>query len=229
MFTMRKVVGSAIAVLVAGVIAGGGGPAPDVVAVTLKPAPMTFPVLDVAEPEVPPVTFAAVGDSITAWNDYAGVNQLTWPVATGADTVLVGGWAKGGANLALMAANVQPVDADVLVIMAGTNDLGDRWGTPMESRLQSIRSIAAAVGAPRVILSAVAPMDGHLPWVTAHNTALRDLAATEGWTFVDPWEPITATNGNYAEGATTDGVHPTWVAAQIIGDTLGSAITQSGR
>lgn len=170
-----------------------------------KQGPPPAPVTVTRTPVVESHTFAAVGDSITAW---AG-NPQTWVSFAKADNLtLVGGWAHGGSKLEAMAANITPVHADVLIIMGGTNDLGDRWGTPVPARIASIKTIVEKSGAPRVILSAVPPLNYDPSWSNSWNVDLRHLAASMGWDFVDPWVPFRTADGYYVAGMTVDGIHP---------------------
>jgi len=174
-----------------------------------------------------PRTFTAAGDSITAWIDRNGTPQPhTW-VSYAGNTQLVrdgSGWAKGGAKLAEIAANTTPTTADVLVIMAGTNDLGDRWGTPIGERLASVDLIVVKSGAPRVILSAVAPFNLNPGWAADWNVELKAFAAVRGWGYVDPWTAVRAPDGSYRPGLTVDGIHPTAEASALVGVAMRAAL-----
>lgn len=177
-------------------------------------------VTDTAMP-VEDVHFAAAGDSITAWIDRSGgdVSAGSWTTYTAEDglTFVFDGWAKGGAKLTEIAANTTPVNtAEVLVIMAGTNDLGDRWGTPVDQMRASIVEIATKSQAPIVVLSAVAPYSGHGVWSTLWNAELAQLAGANGWVYVDPWPGVRAADGGWAPGASVDGIHPTPATAEYI-------------
>lgn len=176
-----------------------------------------------ASATVQPLTFAAVGDSITAWVDYNGVECQTWPrLAQDDKLVLAGGWAKGGAKLELMLASVTPVAADVLVIMAGTNDLGDRWGTPMQTRLDQIQAIAATVGVADVVIMAVAPLNGNPMWAAEQNEATQILASQLGWAWFDPWTSLRAPDGQWVAGWSVDGLHPTVEGQAVVAGAVRS-------
>ncbi|MEP6477862.1 MAG: SGNH/GDSL hydrolase family protein [Rhodoglobus sp.] len=178
------------------------------------------------------VSFAAVGDSMTAWVDEAGVSRgdRSWVNHIPAKHLhLVGGWAQGGAQTSLMMQNVTPVDADVLVIMAGTNDLGDQWGVPMQERLDHILAIAQTVGARHVVLSAIPPLDLAPQWSTEYNAVLQQFAATMGWSWVDPWVQLRAPDGHYINGLTPDGAHPTPAGFETVAQVLASAIRAASR
>lgn len=176
---------------------------------------------------ITPITVAAVGDSITAWIDRSNVaNDLTWVshVSSPKVTFTGEGWAKGGAQLAEMRANVVPITAEVLVVMAGTNDLGDRWGTPMGERLTSLDAIVDQSHAATVMVSAVAPRDDHPEWAVEWNQVLQAHAATNGWLFVDPWGSIRDVGNRYLPGLTIDGIHPTKATSIVVAAAIRSAL-----
>src|SRR5699024_6264776 len=107
------------------------------------------------------LTIAVVGDSITVGSDPTfapgQVSEDSWVrYAVGDPVELAGGWARWGATTAEMAAAADPVPADVLVIMAGTNDLAA--GTPTAQVARSLEQIVAEVGADEVLLCAVPPL-----------------------------------------------------------------------
>jgi acyl-CoA thioesterase-1 len=219
------------AVLVA-VVAGCGpavddaSPAAPTSAASSRPAPATT---DPATPR----TFVAVGDSITA--GATDVSQLlvgdrvqgdaSWlPAAeleSGLD--LVAGWAVPGATTADMLAGVEPTDwsADVLVVMAGTNDLvrGLSW----QESAADIEGIVAAAGAPTVVVVAIAPNDPHSAARNGFNAALAHLAGRNGWTYLDPWAEVDA-GGAFAPGASPDGTHPTAAVAADAGRRIGRSL-----
>ncbi|MGX9900063.1 SGNH/GDSL hydrolase family protein [Arthrobacter sp. SA17] len=59
---------------------------------------------------------------------------------------------------------------------------------------------------------------------TRFNQQLKQFALSRGWVFVDPMAGV-RDGDRFASGMTTDGVHPTEAAAQVIGEALGKAIT----
>jgi lysophospholipase L1-like esterase len=144
----------------------------------------------------------------------------------------VGGTAIGGATTAKILSNVSHRDADVLVVMAGTNDV--RFGYSSKTVKSNITSIAKKVGARHVVLSAIAPSDivnygkSHINRKVkgeALNRDLQGLAAERGWVFVDPWASIRRVGGGWsAKKQTYDGVHPTVVSSTRAKDRLQPAI-----
>ena len=180
-----------------------------------------------------PRTFVAVGDSITA-----GATDVSQPLvgdrvqgdgswlpaaeqASGLD--LVAGWAVPGATTADMLAGVEPTDwtADVLVVMAGTNDLAR--DLPWQESAADIEGVVAAAGAPTVVVVAIAPNDPRPAARNGFNAALADLAGRNGWIYLDPWTEVDA-GGAFTPGASPDGVHPTPAVAAEVGDRIGRSL-----
>ncbi|MFH5823375.1 SGNH/GDSL hydrolase family protein [Georgenia sp. AZ-5] len=177
------------------------------------------------------VRMAAVGDSITAADspDLAGGDPGpgSWVFhAAGGELALAGGWAEWGATTAQMADGVTPVEADVLVVLAGTNDAGT--GVPFEDTAANLAEIVETVGAPRVLLSAVPPIDADPRSATELNAALRELADRRGWEWVDA--PAGLRDGDrFAPGMASDGLHPTEAGARVIGEAVREAVLAPAR
>ena len=168
------------------------------------------------------VRFVAVGDSITSWSppapDAGTPSSGSWvPAASAAPVQFGGGWAVPGARTADMLAHVTPYDADVLVLLGGTNDLAH--GMPWAESSANLRAIVATAGVPDVVLSAIPPCDLRPEAVLAYNTQLVALAQAEGWTFVDPWTTVSQA-GSYRPGTSVDGTHPTLATADQVGREL---------
>ncbi len=125
----------------------------------------------------------AVGDS-TAFTP-AGLGRGSFVhAALGTDVVLVGGTAVPGATSLQQAARTTPAAADVLVLALGTNDLA--WRLDFAQTADALEEIARVVDAPRVLVLAVPPLAPELQPTTAEfNRALRRLAASRGWEFLD--------------------------------------------
>lgn len=173
-----------------------------------------------------PVTFAVVGDSITAWDSTDPLAGSWVEYAVAPRVRFEGGWAVPGATTANMRDGVGTVpDAEVLVVMAGTNDfLPDFPDYTPDRTCETIRAIVAETGIPHVVLSAIAPNDFRQELTDELNRALRALAASESWTFVDPWSDIRRPDGGYATGATLDGIHPVAAIEAGVGAAVRSAI-----
>lgn len=216
----RKTIITVLGIVVVGTILTGCSPAPVVheksVAATVIVAHREVVPVPVA-PEGP-LRIAVVGDSITSWAPaFALDSSRTWVTTANNDGVtLVGGWALPGAATAAMVEGVQPVpDAEVLVIMAGVNDIAA--GVGFYERLANIEAIVSTVGAQSVVLSSAAPYNADPEAVTLWNATLKEFAARHGWGFIDPWKVVRTPWGTYIDQLTPDGVHPTTPAATIIG------------
>lgn len=173
------------------------------------------------------VRLAAVGDSITEADSPDFSSGRTGPESwvhhvIGDGVALAGGWARWGATTQEMANAVEPVTADVLVIMAGTNDAA--LGVPLEQVVANLESIAATIGAPEVILASIPPID-HSPEVAADfNRDLEGIARERGWLWVDSGGAVRTVDGVFAPGTASDGVHPTRSGAELIGGAISQAL-----
>lgn len=185
-----------------------------------------------AEPTAGALQLAAVGDSITDANspDFAAgdLGTQSWVShAIGSDIAFAGGWAAWGATTAEIAENVSAVDADVLVIMAGTNDTA--LGIPFAESAANIAEIVQTIGIDQVLISGIPPID-HAPEVAAQfNARLATLARERGWEWVDAGAAVRTESLTFASDMATDGVHPTTRGARRLGETLGAAIRDIGR
>ncbi|HIZ38117.1 MAG TPA: SGNH/GDSL hydrolase family protein [Candidatus Ruania gallistercoris] len=172
------------------------------------------------------LSIAVVGDSITQASapTFAPgqVSEDSWvSYAVGDPIQLTGGWARWGATTAEMAAAASPVDAEVLVIMAGTNDLA--VGTETGQVAADLQRIVEQVGADQVLLCAVPPMDARPEVVPPFNDFLAETAARNGWAWVDPAAGIRE-DGTFAPGMSVDGLHPTQAGATQIGAAVREAL-----
>lgn len=202
------------------------------------PAPVSSQVQEYVEthktlaPAVDGLTFAAVGDSVTVGNspDFAKlkVGDGSWVMYARSEAFpFEGGWAKKGATTAEMLENAAPVTSgtakkpvEALVIIAGTNDSGQK--VPFEESARNLSAIAAKVGAPKVIVSSIPPRDAAPAVAVEYNAKLKPFVESQGWEFVDAMAGVRE-GDRYKEGMTSDGIHPTATAAQIIGETIRTA------
>lgn len=172
------------------------------------------------------VTFQAVGDSLTSWEglelDGRPRLDVSWIDAACCDGLLfLGGWARGGAESADMVANLPVVVADVLVILAGTNDVNH--GLSQSVTVANITALGAST-AGRVVLVAIPPNDAHLVAAASLNGALEALAGERSWVFVDPWRSFRDCGGAWVVGASPDGVHPDRFSATRAGHVIANRI-----
>lgn len=170
------------------------------------------------------VRLAAVGDSITAADsaDFAagelGRESWVWH-ALGEDIAFAGGWAVWGATTGQMADGVEPLDADVLVVLAGTNDSAASFGETADN----LRAVVATAGVEEVVLSAVPPIDADPGRAVGLNANLEELADEEGWGWAAQ-PPGLADGDRFAGGMASDGLHPTRDGAALIGEQVAAAV-----
>jgi lysophospholipase L1-like esterase len=167
-------------------------------------------------------TFVVIGDSITAglspFNDAEVPGPTSWvPFAEGAPLAFDGGWASPGATTAAMRAGAGVSGADQLVVMGGTNDL--LTGLDWTSTRANLVDVVATVGVPDVLLCAIPPLDQQPQARSEFNVRLAELAAEQGWDYVDPWTGVEAA-GTFVATASEDGVHPTPEVAAAVGDQI---------
>ena len=171
------------------------------------------------------ISFTYAGDSLTAM-DASWMRQLKDPALTN-----VGGTAIGGATSTRILTRSSSHDADVLVVMAGTNDL--RYGYSTKSILRNIDQITKKVGADHVVIAAIAPSNitnyskKHIDRRKQGEILNRDLqnhALTRGWMFVDPWAADRQLNGGWPRSRTIDGVHPTVAMSKKVAVRMQQAI-----
>ncbi|WP_172664135.1 SGNH/GDSL hydrolase family protein [Demequina rhizosphaerae] len=171
---------------------------------------------------------AVVGDSLSVGFSPSftadGLDRTSYLYAAlGDDAVLAGGTAVPGATSLHQRSRAEAVEADVLILALGTNDLA--WGLPFDETAGALRDIAATVGPPpRVILLAIPPLEPELgPTTPVYNAWLSALAEAEGWEFVDAPAPVRDGDG-WAPGMSNDGVHYTARAARLVGEKVGRAL-----
>lgn len=175
------------------------------------------------------VTFAAVGDSITALyaNDGTPRGELSWVNwASTSKVIHTGGYAESGMTSIEMWTNmVAPFTADVLVIMAGTNDVMKY--VPTETSLTYIDDIIARSGIRTVVVSAIAPTDRDPAAALEYNAALAAHVNVHGWMFVDPWVQFRNPDGTWVAGCSYDQFHPTGATQSVVGSVLRDAIVNA--
>jgi lysophospholipase L1-like esterase len=155
---------------------------------------------------------AVVGDSLSAGRSRFlgnGLDDKSWMTYAQGDGIeFAGGWAKAGATVEEMAAAVSSVDADLLVLMGGTNDV--RFGTPFAEAQASYESIIETVGADRVLIAAIPPYERAPEAAADYDADLATWAYGEGYPVIDPWVFARGDDGLFAPGTSADGIHPTY-------------------
>ncbi|THG30811.1 SGNH/GDSL hydrolase family protein [Naasia lichenicola] len=172
------------------------------------------------------VRFAAVGDSLTAGTVMPGVlvdppAEVSWVYYADASdsAIFVGGWAHAGSTSTMQAANVTPVDADVLIIESGTNDV--LQGIDFAQQTADMDAIASTIRAPSVLVLAIPPLESLADSgaVTTTNVELEQLAFARGWDFLDPWKAYRL-GERWSPGTSDDGIHPTLIVHRSVGGTI---------
>jgi hypothetical protein len=134
-----------------------------------------------------------------------------------------GGYAKAGARAEILADRVRPVDADVLVIMAGTTDL--RLGPANDDTELALQRIANRAGASHVLISSIPPVRGQIEAIAQFNDWLARVAYRHGWSFVDAGGAVRTPDCRYRPGLSVNGLRPNAEGARLIGEAVRSALT----
>ena len=124
---------------------------------------------------------------------------------------------------------------DVLLLMDGANDLGDRDSRVAQQALGAVRSmVQAAKGRGlKVFLATLPPQNPNgccpnrgLAWslVEPYNDGLRGIAASENISLVDVYQAFHGDNTTLID---FDGLHPTPAGYQVIADTFFKSIKQN--
>lgn len=172
-------------------------------------------------------TFAAVGDSITDADSphfAAGeIGPASWArYVREAGHVFVGGWAEWGATTARMAESVAPLDAETLVLLAGTNDVA--FGVPFSETSANLDRIVETVGIADVVVASIPPMDAVPEGAVELNERLEELADDRGWRFVDASAGLRTDDGTFREGMSSDGLHPSEQGARVLAEAISQAL-----
>ena len=173
-------------------------------------------------------TFAVVGDSITHAEspDFAAgeIDPVSWVTyVCDEGFVFAGGWAEWGATTAKMTESVvAPVDAETLVLLAGTNDYA--LAVPFAETTANLDRIVQTVGIADVVVVSVPPMAAYPQGAPELNQRLEELASARGWRFVDASAGLRDADGRYQDGMTSDGIHPSEQGARVLGEAIAEAL-----
>lgn len=172
-------------------------------------------------------TFAVVGDSITHAEspDFAAgeIDPVSWVTYVRDEGfAFAGGWAEWGATTAAMAESVTAVDAETLVLLAGTNDYA--LAVPFSETTANLDRIVQTVGIEDVVVASVPPMAAFPEGAPELNQRLEELASARGWRFVDASAGLRGGDGRYQEGMTSDGIHPSEEGARVLGEAIAAAL-----
>lgn len=195
-----------------------------------RPAQSSAPQVNHSAPQInhsaERVKFAAVGDSITAANSESIVagkaGDMSWVYYADRENVdLVGGWAEGGATTADMATGVKEVVADVLVILAGTNDVGQ--DIPFSETTANLEMIVEKTGVEQVVVSSIPPRNEKTKAASEFNDKLQNFVEDKEWQWADA-SAVLRDGKSYKDELTNDGIHPTQQGQKLLGAELHAAI-----
>jgi lysophospholipase L1-like esterase len=176
-----------------------------------------------------PIRMVVAGDSVSA-APQSWLHQLDDPAITYAGGYQHAGYDSGQVLTAIPAG----LDADVLVIMLGTNDVNHRL--PAWQMAHNIETLAVKVRAAHVLLAFLPPSDitdDHITHVNrqnkgiAYNRTLVALAAKHGWLYADPFADYRAVSNAWGLHGSDDGVHPTATTAAVIANRMALYVKQA--
>jgi lysophospholipase L1-like esterase len=124
----------------------------------------------------------------------------------------------------MMADAVGPVDAEALVLLAGTNDVA--FGMPFEESAANLDRIVEVVGIEDVVVVSIPPMDALPAGAEAYNERLDDLATDQGWRFIDASAGLRTADGRFDVGMSLDGLHPSAEGARVLGEAIATALRE---
>jgi lysophospholipase L1-like esterase len=182
-----------------------------------------------------PIDVVYAGDSLTSWPG-SWLDVMQNDDDRGLFNV-IGGYAHSGWTTAEVAPYVPTAtNADVLVMMLGTNDVNHQ--VPVSQSMTDLRALASKTGARHVVVIATPPNDitGGGNYGTDRrvgnyefNRQLQIYAANRGWIYGDPWAQWRAIDNTWTAGATVDGIHPSTTINERVERVIGMYIEQAWR
>ncbi len=219
----------------------------------------SFNISVLAPPKVSVTRYVAFGDSIT-WGENGAISAFevgsgirphfqvprTYPTVLYqmmaaryttqgilvSNQGLPGEYAKDRETQARFSSIVGSGGFDVVLLMEGSNDLGDGYASAAISSLRSMVRDAKSRGV-KPFLATIPPMDGAsccprrgsaAPLVAGFNDQIRGVASGEGIPLVDIYA---AFNGTAAPYIGPDGLHPNDAGYQKIGETFFNAVKEN--
>jgi lysophospholipase L1-like esterase len=183
-----------------------------------------------------------LGDSLSVWAFAPGASQpskaFAWPAllaAHKADFTLVHNGSVAGNTTTQMVArfrrDVLTYDANLLIVLAGTNDFSDDYDYSASSTLQNIRTIeqAARMHGFEVVLLTIPPNNvyaaGQRASLRAVNVGMVHMSGAEGFAVIDIYSPLATASGHLRPGyAAADGLHLSIAGEQKVAETVYAAL-----
>lgn len=134
--------------------------------------------------------------------------------------------------------DVIDLDPEVVVILAGTNDIAGNTGPmTLEETYGNIRSMAelAMANGIRVVLASVLPVYDY-PWrpglepamkIVRLNGMIRQYAQEQGMVYLDYFTPMKDARNGLEKEYTYDGVHPNDAGYRVMGPLAEAAISEA--
>lgn len=171
-----------------------------------------------------PITYAVIGDSLTAGADHVltvSPTPRTWPwfVNQSQDFSYSGGWAVSAARSDQLAETMPDEPVDVLIVLSGANDV--MQGQDFAIQLEALEEMSSKSGGD-VVLLALPPHTAFYGTdrIERRNRELQTFAKQKDWMFFNPWTSFVTADYQWREGQSADGVHPSATVQAEAGDTL---------
>lgn len=171
-----------------------------------------------------------LGDSITAGHHLPGTRLAARDsyfdvlAKRGSIRPLLNAGARGEESheIAQRLSAVLELRPDVLVILAGTNDVKNRKDSASAiATVEAMHARAEATGAT-VLVGLIPPMNVRLTEVADYNDRLRATRLA----LIDFWGPLAAHDGRWLPGLSKDGIHPNARGASFMADAAQEALAR---
>ncbi len=194
---------------------------------TPRPKPTPKPA-----PKAPTVrTFAALGDSLTAWP-----SSSPWPsrldAADSRLRLVLNAGVPGNTTMQMRRrlSQVYAAHPQVMFLLGGTNDLG--FGYSQASIIANLRAIILDAKAHKiwVLVLLVPPQSSTYAAsrIDSLNAAIVAMARSLRVTYIDIHKPLTNSSGTFIGKYTSDGLHFSDLGAQVVANTIRARIRLLG-
>ena len=195
-------------------------------AATLPSTPM--PTLPMSTLPPPPAPLVTLGDSIT-WDAWPDIVDSRDAMVTLVHNAGVPGNTTAQ-MLARLSKDVLAYSPEVVTVMGGTNDVGNKVAEA--TVIANLTAIVDALKAAnvRVILLTIPPRTDptFAEPIRSLNASIRTLAVSEGVALADIYPALAQTDGTYVPGLTRDGLHPSAAGNAAIASVVVDALRTAG-